>query len=63
MLGFYFIEDESQALYNELFSDTTLEMAKMLSKEERDRRSLNEEKVSKYIFYNYFKNLSIYFSH
>lgn len=38
------IEDESQALYDELFSSTTLEMGKTLSKDERDRKQLNDEK-------------------
>lgn len=38
-------EDESQALYDELFCDTSLEVGKTLSKDERDRRDLNGEKV------------------
>eukprot|EP00607_Mallomonas_marina_P010066 CAMPEP_0182417376 /NCGR_PEP_ID=MMETSP1167-20130531/1836_1 /TAXON_ID=2988 /ORGANISM="Mallomonas Sp, Strain CCMP3275" /LENGTH=465 /DNA_ID=CAMNT_0024590893 /DNA_START=53 /DNA_END=1450 /DNA_ORIENTATION=- len=38
------IEDESHSLYNELFSDTTLELGKTLSKEERDMKNLNDEK-------------------
>eukprot|EP01041_Mallomonas_annulata_P000761 gene761-1448_t len=38
------IEDESQALFNELFAETSLELGKTLSKEERDRKHLNDEK-------------------
>ena len=39
------IEDESFALYNELFADTTLEVGKKLSKEERDRKCLDEKSL------------------
>jgi hypothetical protein len=39
-------EDEAHATYNELFSDTSLEVGKTLSKEERDSKDLNAEKVS-----------------
>ena len=38
------IQDEAMAVYNELFSDTSLEVGKTLSKGERDRRNLNDEK-------------------
>jgi len=38
------IRMESEATYNELFVDTSLEMGKSLSKDERDRRNLNEDK-------------------
>lgn len=38
------IENESLALYNELFFDTSLEVGKSLSKEERDQNDLNEDK-------------------
>ena len=38
------IQDEAMTVYNELFSDTSLEVGKTLSKGERDRRNLNEEK-------------------
>jgi SAM-dependent methyltransferase len=38
------IEGESLALYQELFYDTTLEIGKSLSKEERDENELNEDK-------------------
>lgn len=38
------IEDESQSLFNDLFAETSLELGKTLSKEERDQKSLNEEK-------------------
>lgn len=41
-----FTEDEALALYNELFSDTSLEVGKTLSKGERDEKNLNHEKVS-----------------
>jgi SAM-dependent methyltransferase len=40
----FLIEDESLALYNELFFDTGLEVGKQLSKSERDLNDLNEEK-------------------
>lgn len=38
------IEDESSALFNELFAETSLEVGKTRSKEERDQKDLNEEK-------------------
>mmetsp|Transcript_20054 Transcript_20054/g.28816 ORF Transcript_20054/g.28816 Transcript_20054/m.28816 type:complete len:415 (+) Transcript_20054:111-1355(+) len=38
------IEDEAHAVFNELFSDTSLEVGKTLSKEERDQKSLQDEK-------------------
>jgi SAM-dependent methyltransferase len=38
------IEDESLALYNDLFFDTSLEVGKALSKSERDTQDLNENK-------------------
>ena len=38
------IETEALALYNELFFDTSLEVGKTLSKEERDDNDLNEDK-------------------
>lgn len=38
------ILDESMAVYNELFSDTSLEVGKTLSKSERDQKHLNDEK-------------------
>ena len=38
------IETESLALYNELFYDTSLEIGKTLSKDERDSNDLNEDK-------------------
>jgi SAM-dependent methyltransferase len=38
------IEDESFALYNDLFFDTSLEVGKALSKSERDTQDLNENK-------------------
>lgn len=39
-------EDESFAVYSDLFSDTSLEVGKTLSKEEREEKDLNGEKVS-----------------
>lgn len=41
----FYIEDEAKAVYNELFVDTSLEVGKTLSKDERDRKNLNHEKV------------------
>lgn len=38
------IGTEAQAVYNELFSDTSLETGKTLSKREREDRDLNNEK-------------------
>jgi len=38
------IQEESLALYNQLFVDTSLEVGKTLSKNERDEKSLNNEK-------------------
>jgi hypothetical protein len=38
------IAEESLSLFNELMSDTTLEVGKKLSKEERDQKNLNEQK-------------------
>ena len=38
-------EDESFAVYSDLFSDTSLEVGKTLSKEEREEKNLNDEKV------------------
>jgi SAM-dependent methyltransferase len=38
------IEAEALALYNELFYDTSLEVGKSLSKDERDENELNEDK-------------------
>ena len=43
------------ALYNELFADTSLELGKMLSKQERDMKSLNEEKV--FFMLNFIPNI------
>ncbi len=40
-----FAEDESFAVYNELYADTSLEVGKTLSKDERDRKNLGDEKV------------------
>ena len=37
-------EGEAEAAYNELFTDTSLEIGKSISKDERDKRNLNEEK-------------------
>jgi hypothetical protein len=39
------ILDESEALYDDLFNDTSIEVGKTLSKEERDQKNLNNEKV------------------
>lgn len=39
------IVDESQVFYDELFSDTSIEVGKTLSKDERDQKNLNNEKV------------------
>ena len=41
---FTFTEDESYAVYSDIFSDTSLEVGKTLSKRERDMKDLNEEK-------------------
>ena len=38
------VMEESMMLYNEIFADTTLEVGKTLSKDERDRKDLHEEK-------------------
>lgn len=38
------IRDEAQLLYDDLFRDTSLEVGKTLSKEERDRKNLTQEK-------------------
>ena len=38
------IEEESFSFYNECFSKCSLEMGKTLSKDERDKKALNEEK-------------------
>jgi len=38
------IEEESFSLYNDIFSETSLELGKSLSKDERDKKNLNEEK-------------------
>lgn len=51
-----FAEDEALALYNELFSDTSLEVGKTLSKGERDEKNLNHEKVSSAVFATYIYN-------
>jgi hypothetical protein len=45
---YIYVEDEAMALYNELFSDTSLEVGKTLSKRERDEKNLNHEKVNAY---------------
>ena len=39
------LEDECEVSYDELFADTTIEVGKTLSKTERDRKNLSEEKV------------------
>ena len=39
------IKEESKALYEELFSETSLEVGKKLSKEERDRKQLDEKSL------------------
>ena len=39
------IVTEASVLYDEMFEDTSLEVGKTLSKEERERKSLNKEKV------------------
>jgi SAM-dependent methyltransferase len=38
------IASEAQNVYDELFADTSLEVGKMLSKNEREHKALNEEK-------------------
>ena len=38
------VMEESMMLYNEIFADTSLEVGKTLSKDERDRKDLHEEK-------------------
>jgi hypothetical protein len=38
------IEEESQSLYNDLFSDTSIELGKTLSRNEREQKTINEEK-------------------
>jgi hypothetical protein len=42
------LEEEAEILYDELFVDTSLEVGKTLSKDERDSRNLNDEKVWHY---------------
>jgi hypothetical protein len=39
--------DESRSFYDDLFADTSLEVGKMLSKDDRERQDLNAEKVSR----------------
>ena len=39
-----FIERESEALYNDLFFDTTTDVGKQLSRNERSSKNLDEEK-------------------
>jgi hypothetical protein len=36
---------EAESMYNDLFVDTSLEVGKALSKNEREQKDLNEEKV------------------
>eukprot|EP01035_Chromulina_nebulosa_P021398 gene21398-27721_t len=38
------IKTEAEVLYNDLFSDTSIEVGKALSKKERERKNLNSEK-------------------
>jgi hypothetical protein len=38
------IKEEAQALYNELFVDTSLEVGKTLSKDERDKKNIHDVK-------------------
>lgn len=38
-------EEEAHSVYNDLFVDCSLEVGKTLSKEERENKQLNEEKV------------------
>lgn len=40
------IADEAASMYNDLFCDTSLEVGKALSKNEREVKDLSEEKVS-----------------
>lgn len=40
------IADEASSMYNDLFCDTSLEIGKALSKNERERKHLTEEKVT-----------------
>lgn len=38
------IVSEAQSIYDDMFSDTSLEVGKMLSKKEREIKNLNDEK-------------------
>jgi hypothetical protein len=49
------IADEASSMYNDLFCDTSLEIGKALSKNERERKHLNEEKVFNFLFFNFFE--------
>lgn len=40
-----FIEDEAFTIYNDIFVETSLDVGKTLSKDERDLKNLNNEKV------------------
>lgn len=47
------IDEKSKAVYDELFSDCSLETGKHLSKAERDRMNLANEKVCSILNFNY----------